>query len=280
VGEGELPTNTKTQVIHESQSKERVQYRGIIPAPGDGVLGGYESGGEYSPKKQSIRRDIGQKIADGELSLNDVPYLFLYLINFGSRIAGVITIGMLVWVGILFLSTGVTDSKENAKNALSYAIIGLIVTFSAWLIPGVIQIQLSSGFGVGDGYTLEESYRDSLLGISETLSEEDRNFPLEYPSHLPGAGEDRLKGNVTDITSLMQNLMGAMTLLVSTVAIFFLVNNGMKMILATGDTDTIEKIKKSLRWIFGGILLIIFSYVIVKTVISLPYAGQTYSIPQ
>jgi type IV secretion system pilin len=128
--------NVNNRIIEEMEQEaeiEQVRYKGIIPAPEVKLYG-------HDPNKT-----IGEKIKEGTVELNDVPFILLYLIDFFSTIAGTVTVIAILYAGILFLTSGLTEAKEQAKNTLFYAIIGLITTFAlAWMLPAFIQIWITS----------------------------------------------------------------------------------------------------------------------------------------
>jgi len=106
------------------------QDRGIIPIPGGGIM-------------NAKNEDIGDKIRDGELNLNDLPFIIVYWINYLTRLAGVLCVLMVVYGGLKFVLSGVTEDKEGAKNTLTYALGGLVVTFLAWVLIAFIQLWLT-----------------------------------------------------------------------------------------------------------------------------------------
>src|SRR3989344_6438365 len=59
-----------------------------------------------------------------------IPGIFNLVIG----IAGVLAIVMIIYGGIQYMSTDAFQGKSDAKNTISNAIWGLILTISAWLI--------------------------------------------------------------------------------------------------------------------------------------------------
>jgi type IV secretion system pilin len=128
--------NVKNRATEKSEQEaeiEQVLYEGIIPSPKVKLYG------------HDTTKTIGTKIKDGTVELNDLPFILIYLINFLSKIAGTIAVLMLIWAGMQFIASGLTEAKEQAKNTLFYALIGVVVTFSlAWMLPAFIQLWLTS----------------------------------------------------------------------------------------------------------------------------------------
>ena len=88
--------------------------------------------------------DIAGKIKDGTIALSDMPVVMIRLIDLFSRIAGTIAVAMLLWGGLQYIVSGVTEEKESAKNTIKYALIGLVVTFWAWVGINMLQIYLTA----------------------------------------------------------------------------------------------------------------------------------------
>jgi len=64
------------------------------------------------------------------------PVMRIY--GFFKYIASVIGVIILVFAGIMYMTSGATPSKrEQAKNMVAYTIIGLIIIWSAPLIVGL-----------------------------------------------------------------------------------------------------------------------------------------------
>jgi hypothetical protein len=86
---------------------------------------------------------LGEVFQNGTLSLVHIPYLLIYLMDFFTKIAGTLAVLAIVWGGIQYVFSGVTEEKESAKNTLKYAIIGLFVTFWAWIAVNMVQVALT-----------------------------------------------------------------------------------------------------------------------------------------
>ena len=88
--------------------------------------------------------DIGGKIQCGTVSLNDVPILIIYLIQWVLTLAGSIAVIMIMVGAFQYMLGGVTDDKERGKKTLIYAIGGLVVAFMAWWIVELVQVWITS----------------------------------------------------------------------------------------------------------------------------------------
>jgi|GEM_PF-1809590 hypothetical protein len=88
--------------------------------------------------------DVGTKIKGGCVQLSDLPILIIHLIDLCTKLAGTIAVIFLLYAGFQMILSGVTDDREKAKNTIKYALTGLIVSFLAWVIVNLIQVQLTS----------------------------------------------------------------------------------------------------------------------------------------
>lgn len=85
--------------------------------------------------------DLAQKIRSGEIHLTDIPRFISYFINFGVTIAGSISILFLVIGGYRYIVGGVIQSqREQGKQTIMYALIGLILSILSWAIVNTIQL--------------------------------------------------------------------------------------------------------------------------------------------
>jgi hypothetical protein len=117
--------DAKDAVTTKEETKQQAFFDGLLPS-------------------DSADSDIAGKIRTGELSLSDVPLILLRLIDLFTKIAGTIAVAMIIWGGIQYVFSGITEEKESAKNTLKYAIIGLFVTFWAWIAVNMVQLQLTA----------------------------------------------------------------------------------------------------------------------------------------
>lgn len=82
---------------------------------------------------------LGRRIQDGTVSLSDIPAIIVYWIDLVLWLAGSVCVIMVMVGGIQYMIGSVSDDKEQGKKTVIYAITGLIVTFSAWIIVNWIQ---------------------------------------------------------------------------------------------------------------------------------------------
>jgi len=94
----------------------------------------------------SNNHEIGKKIKEGRIELNDFPIFIVQAIDLITRIAGTIAVLVLVVGGIQYMVGGFSDNTDKGKNTIKYALIGLAVSFLAWVIVNLVQTQLTGGF--------------------------------------------------------------------------------------------------------------------------------------
>lgn len=107
------------------------------------------------------------------------------------------------------------------------------------------------------GYSLDDAVTASKSAIKE-------------PKHLPVAEGDPEVALVNTIQGATNYITG----LVAAVAILFVVINSAKLVFALGEAEDITTAKKGLMWSLGGLVLIMFAFVLVKTVISIAFSGE------
>ena len=134
-----------------SQTQDEKFFDGIIPSSkgsvsvdtdGDGSVDVVATGNFKCEHAKYM--DIGTKIQWGCVQLSDVPLIIVRIIDMITKLAGTAAVLLLLYAGIQMMISGVTEDKESAKKTIQYAIIGLVVTFSAWVIVNVVQTQLTS----------------------------------------------------------------------------------------------------------------------------------------
>jgi hypothetical protein len=94
------------------------------------------------------------------------------------------------------------------------------------------------------------------------------------PKYLVGAScneNKKLKGDASDIATWIQKFGGKITSLMGMIAVVFLVYNAFLITTAAGDADRISQGKRGIMWTILGLMVAMFAYLIVKTVIVFMY---------
>ena len=121
------------------------------------------------------------------------------------------------------------------------------------------------------------SMNDAMKQHAEAITGDEKDVRSILPSFMPHAnGEIELKGDEKDITLLIQKVIDVIVGLAGVIAVLFIVYNGF-VIAVAGSTDKLTNAKNGLMWAGIGLILIIFAYVVAKTVISFTYLGEEVS---
>lgn len=94
--------------------------------------------------RKKLGETIGCALKVGKIRLYMIPYFVTFLIQFLLSIAGLIAVLFVVIGGYQYVVGGVTEDKEKGKKTIQQALIGLVVSLSAWIIVNFIQIALTS----------------------------------------------------------------------------------------------------------------------------------------
>ncbi|NJP03979.1 hypothetical protein HC823_01815 [Candidatus Gracilibacteria bacterium] len=101
-----------------------------------------KSGNRRGRQKYWNEERSRKAFATGNLHLDDVFWVIIKLIDLVSKIAGSVAVLFLLYGGIQLMISGISDDKESAKNTIKYALMGLVVTFMAWLIVKLVETQM------------------------------------------------------------------------------------------------------------------------------------------
>ncbi len=87
-----------------------------------------------------------ENLADTGLP-QDTPGAFIArIVSYALGFIGIILIVMIIYGGFLYMTGGGNEKQtETAKNVLTYAIIGAVVIFSAYIIARLVISALTSG---------------------------------------------------------------------------------------------------------------------------------------
>ena len=120
---------------------------------------------------------------------------------------------------------------------------------------------------VGGGYSLGKAMDDNFAAGGG----ESRNDYV--PDFLPSTDAE-LDGEVGDVTSVVQKIINVIIVLVGVGAVIVVIYAGGVLMLSVGNADQITNGKKTLIWAGVGLVVVIFAYVLAKTVISFTYIDE------
>lgn len=161
--------------------------------------------------------------------------------------------------------------------------LGFVVLLLALFSFGAGDMAYASGES-GEATQTEQkddTHCDNAFSLYKALSyAQDTNDP-KIPNSLPGATKSKglqREAAVQGFTGLLQRIINGFTGIAAAIAVFFIVFNGGSLMLAAGDSEKIKKARTGIVWALLGLLLIMGSYIIAKTVISLTYSGATVEV--
>lgn len=81
---------------------------------------------------------LGCAIKTGDISLWMVVFYVRFFLEFVIGLAGVLAVAGIVYGGYLYLFAGISEDKDKGKSAIKNALIGLVLTLTAWVIVNVV----------------------------------------------------------------------------------------------------------------------------------------------
>ncbi|MBI5413773.1 hypothetical protein HZA42_05500 [Candidatus Peregrinibacteria bacterium] len=87
---------------------------------------------------------LGCAVKLGRIRLYMMPFFIMYLTKFLLGIAGLISVIFIILGGYNYATGGLTEDKEGGKKYIKNALIGLIVSLSAWIVVSLVQAVLTS----------------------------------------------------------------------------------------------------------------------------------------
>lgn len=114
---------------------------------------------KFNKNKDSCTETGMVPAIDGEVKSNDilacgiktgtihmwmVPYYIRYILEFIIGIAGLVSVGGIVYGGYLYLFAGVSQDKDKGKKAIQYSVLGMIMTLTAWALVNIIIALVTS----------------------------------------------------------------------------------------------------------------------------------------
>jgi len=127
----------------------------------------------------------------------------------------------------------------------------------------------SSEEGLPQTYSLNKSLNQVLPAGSQNVR----------PLYLVGVREE-LKGDVTDVTDSIQRITNGLTALLATFAVLFMVYHAVASAFSFGQVAPAQRHRQAFLNGAIGLLIVIFAYIIIKTILSLLYAGESMDTSQ
>lgn len=112
--------------------------------PIEGKADNTDIGKWFGEQTQKFRNDVlACAIKTGKIHFWMIPHFIVYFIEFMIGIAGLIAILFIVIGGYQLVISGATDQKDNAKNTIKHALMGLVLVLVAWVVVNVVQYILT-----------------------------------------------------------------------------------------------------------------------------------------
>lgn len=163
----------------------------------------------------------------------DIPGLIIVLLAVWTGFAGM-AILYTAYAGLrMVISQGNEEALTKAKNALKYAVLGLL----GLMLSYVIIISTSKFLGV--------------------VAVDPNSGKLENPLGNQGFPE------------FVQTMVNSFTAAVATVAVFMIIVNGFRYITAGGNDEQASQAKKGLTWAAAGIVVVLLAYAIIRATVAL-----------
>jgi len=83
---------------------------------------------------------LGCAIKTGGVKMWMIPYFIRYILEFVIGLSGIVAVGGIVYGGYLYLFAGLSEKKEEGKNAILYGVMGFILVLLAF---GFVNIVIS-----------------------------------------------------------------------------------------------------------------------------------------
>jgi len=94
----------------------------------------------YDGKDYKYTDILSCAVKTGDVSFWMVLYFVRWILEFVIGLAGIASVGGVIYGGYLYLFSGFAENADNGKNAIKNSIIGLVLTLTAW---GIVNIVLS-----------------------------------------------------------------------------------------------------------------------------------------
>ncbi len=100
-------------------------------------------------------------------------------------------------------------------------------------------------------------------------------YGLPRIGYLPGGSSgDSQDGVIFAVNNLFQGIANGLALVAGAIAVLSIAINGGRLVFSFGETEALNTAKKQLLWSIGGLIIIIFAYILVKSIMALVYSGE------
>jgi len=130
-----LPQTEVTDCKSTLEAIETTSYFATEKNPDNNDVGKW-----FAERPTKYKNDVlACAIKTGKIHFWMIPYFIVYFIEFIIGISGLVAILFVVIGGYQLVVSGATDQKDDAKNTIKHALMGLVLVLVAWVIVNVIQ---------------------------------------------------------------------------------------------------------------------------------------------
>jgi hypothetical protein len=82
--------------------------------------------------------NLATRIRTGDIHLKQIPCFIKFFSQTLIALAGTLSVIFVMFGGYQYIFAEAIDGKEKAKETITYALIGLVVTLSAWMLVDIV----------------------------------------------------------------------------------------------------------------------------------------------
>lgn len=131
---GLIPVNNNSTTVYAEENADSSKYSDF-----EGIIPSAKNGAKDATKK------LSKRIQNGQVNMGDIIIIIIKMIDLVTKLAGTVAVLFLIYGGYQYMIGSISDDKEGAKKTIQYAIIGLIITFMAYLIVNLVKVQFLGG---------------------------------------------------------------------------------------------------------------------------------------
>lgn len=105
--------------------------------------------------------------------------------------------------------------------------------------------------------------------VAQSPTSQTPSQPVPPTKQTPSKNEFDNPLNAEDFTQLFVSIANWIAGIVATVAVLMIVIAGLQYIFSGGDTDKIQKATKTIQWSLIGLVIVIMSWSLLKTILTL-----------